>query len=367
VKAREHSGLLTAPAFADFGLSLRALFLLLSVTILLVFRGEAWLRVLSLVFVSIVLEALPFMLVGSMISGFVEIFLTRERLAGFLPKRRFLLTLAAAGMGVVFPVCECAVVPVVRRFLKKGVPLSAAVAYLLAGPIFNPVVGASTAVAYASNPGWQTACIVGIRAGSGFLIAVAVGWIVGRIFLAREALIESAPGIEEAVQLTGGGDRPAGGNRWRRILEAFNHGIDDFLDITQFLVLGAFIASLLQILVSRQVFLDLAATPLLALPVMMGLAVALNLCSEADAFVASSFRTVLPLSSQMAFMVLGPMLDIKLVLMYLGVFRKRMIAVLACLVIASVFLVMLLLHQVMPDWYALPAGGLEAGFLPSRE
>ncbi|MHC4942173.1 MAG: permease [Planctomycetota bacterium] len=377
MKAKGHLAVITAPAVSDFGLSLRALFLLLSVTILITFQGEPWLRALTLIFVSIVLEALPFMLLGSMVSGFVEIFLSRERLAAFLPRKRFLLTLAAAGLGVLFPVCECAVVPVVRRFLRKGIPLSAAIAYLLAGPIFNPVVGASTAVAYAASPGWQTFSIVAIRLGSGFIIAVMVGWIMGRLFTGREALAEpmqddlgerrANQGEEESSLARCSTDRPNREGPGRRILSACNHGIDDFLDITQFLVLGAFIASLLQILVTRQAFLDIAGSPLVSMPIMMGLAVLLNLCSEADAFIAASFRTVLPLSSQMAFMVLGPMLDIKLILMYLGVFKKKTIVTLACLVLAAVFLVMLLLHFGAGDWYNLPAGGLEAGIIPSKE
>ena len=141
-----------------------------------------------------------------------------------------------------------------------------------------------------------------------------------------------------------------------RLLSAINHGADDFLDVTQYLVMGAFIAGLLQTTISRSAFVELAASPVFAIPLMMVLAFVLNLCSEADAFIAASFRGILPISAQMAFMVLGPMLDIKLIIMYLGVFRKRTIVALSLSVVAAVLLVMFLLHALMGDWYALPTG-----------
>ena len=104
---------------------------------------------LAIVFISIVLEAIPFMLIGSLVGGLIEAFVSRERMATFLPRKGWLTVCVAAGAGIVFPVCECAVVPVVRRLIGKGLPLSAAIAYLLGGPIVNPIVAASTTLAYA--------------------------------------------------------------------------------------------------------------------------------------------------------------------------------------------------------------------------
>lgn len=141
-----------------------------------------------------------------------------------------------------------------------------------------------------------------------------------------------------------------------KTLKALNHGVDDFLDVTQYLVIGAFIAGMLQTLIARQAFLDLAVSTHLASPLMMVLAFVLNLCSEADAFVAASFRGVLPLSAQMSFMVLGPMLDIKLIVMYLSVFKKRTIVILSISIFVAVLVVMMGLHFLLGDWYSLPAG-----------
>jgi uncharacterized membrane protein YraQ (UPF0718 family) len=122
---------------------------------------------LAIVFVSIVLEAIPFMLIGSLVGGFIEAFVSRERMAKLLPQKGWLTVCVAAGAGIVFPVCECAVVPVVRRLIGKGLPLSAAIAYLLGGPIVNPIVAASTALAYAFD--WR---IVILRLSLGYGIAV---------------------------------------------------------------------------------------------------------------------------------------------------------------------------------------------------
>ena len=92
------------------------------------------------------------------------------------------------------------------------------------------------------------------------------------------------------------------------------HAASDFLEVAGFLVIGAFVAALVQSGIDRNYFLFLGEDSVLAVAAMMVLAVILNLCSAADAFVAASFRLTIPMSAQMAFMVLGPMLDLKLFL-----------------------------------------------------
>ena len=128
---------------------------------------------------------------------------------------------------------------------------------------------------------------------------------------------------------------------WGRLAEAVNHAGDDFLQVGQFLVLGAFIASICTTIIPREAFVTVTHVPALAILVMMGLAVALNLCSGANSFVAASFRSVLPLSAQMGFMVLGPMLDLKLSAMYLSFIRKRAFIGLVVVVYSLVFFTML--------------------------
>jgi uncharacterized membrane protein YraQ (UPF0718 family) len=243
---------------------------------------------------------------------------------------------------MIFPVCECAILPVVRRLLQKGIPLSAAIAFLLGGPIFNPLVAASTAVAY-----FFDGRIVAVRLLSGYLIAAAVGLLMDlfftRIQAVRNEVLSDHP-LAPASPFREGSGPPRFLDRAQL---AVVHAAGDFLDIGRFLVIGAFLAGLLQTFMPRQVLISMAATPALSILIMMTLAITLNLCSEADAFVAASFRsTPVPLSAQMAFMVLGPMLDIKLVLMYLNVFRIRAIVVLAGLTFFTVLMSMLFMHMV---------------------
>ena len=139
------------------------------------FRHTAEFATLSITFVSIFLEALPFMLLGALIGGFIEIFAAR-------PLPAILLT---AALGLVFPVCECAIVPVVRRLFSKGLPLGAGIAFLLGGPIVNPLVALSTTVAYGHDP-----AIAGYRLASGYLIAVVMGLLIDRFFSRTTALVE---------------------------------------------------------------------------------------------------------------------------------------------------------------------------------
>jgi uncharacterized membrane protein YraQ (UPF0718 family) len=133
----------------------------------------------------------------------------------------------------------------------------------------------------------------------------------------------------------------------QKVILAINHAAHDFLDMGRFLVIGGFVAAAVQTLAVRHLFSPVASTPLFSILMMMIMAIVLNLCSEADAFVAASFRwTLVPDSAQLAFMVLGPMLDIKLLLMYLGLFRKRFIAALAGMTFVWVLVAMLLMHLV---------------------
>ena len=306
-------------------------------------------RTFALVFGSIVLEALPFMLVGSLIGGLIEVFLSREKLTAHLPRHPLALTCVASALGLVFPICECAVVPVVRRLTRKGLPLSAAVAYLLGGPIVNPIVGASTFLAYAGD--WR---ILALRLGTGYAIAVGVGWLMGRLFTHRPALLEEghrhihgsgcgcghshepAPSDCTCGHDHSHADTHAKRSHFARWGAALRHASDDFSAVAHYLILGAAIAAFAQTMVERRAVLELATIPFLPAAAMMTLAILLNLCSEADAFIGASFRGLVPLHAQMAFLLTGPMFDLKLVLMYRTLFTRRAIVTLSILILLAV-------------------------------
>lgn len=348
---------------------LPALFLAVALVFLPLGSSSSSLKSLAIVFVSIVLEAIPFMLFGSLVGGVIEAFVSRERMAALLPRKGWLTVCVAAGAGLVFPVCECAVVPVVRRLLGKGLPFSAAIAYLLGGPIVNPIVAASTAMAYAFD--WR---IVVLRLGLGYGIAVVIAMLMGIFFGESRAikhnvtpkndtlscdcqhhqgghsLYETSSPTEQVVPVCihhaetttacGCGHSHSASDSWTdKIGSAFTHAMNDFLAVGHYLVIGAFIAALAQTYIDRSSFLSFTALPVLSVVLMMALAILLNLCSEADAFIAASFQGLVPMPAQMAFMLTGPMFDLKLLLMYQDVFKRRAILVLATLILAGVLAV----------------------------
>jgi len=330
----------------ELGWGLEILFLVVISFLFLLGRTPAWKSLINNItinFLAVTVEALPFMLIGSLAGGLIEVFVPVvmiDKIFGQKPLRAIFL---AGGLGLAIPVCECAIIPVVRRLLGKGVPFAAAITFLLAGPIVNVIVGWSTAVAYAYNMQ-----VVFIRLGCGYVIAVTVGLLLGLVFTRANGLQRNLVASSDTPCGCGhdhGDTRQSLPNRLRHAME---HASDDFFAVGRYLVIGTFIAAVMRSSVSMDSFASLMSTPWLAIVIMMIMAVVLNLCSEADAFIAASFRDLLPGSAQMAFMVLGPMLDIKLLLMYLSVFRKRTIVALCLTVITAVFLAMLALEFVHP-------------------
>ena len=294
-------------------------------------------------FSGVLWEAMPFIVLGAVVAGILEEFLPQQAITRFLPKAVLPSVMIGAVLGLVFPMCECGIVVVMRRLLRKGLPLSCCIAYMLAGPIINVVVIFSTWVAFAPhNIGPE---VVVLRVGMGFLVACATGLIVqaqynkhGNSLLTRTALPQ-AP--EPVVEGSAPAPRRSISTRLANISATALH---DFVDITVFLILGAVLAAIAKQNISPQQIQSLSEEqPWLAIPAMMLLAVVMCLCSEADAFVAASF-TELNVSAKLGFLVLGPMFDLKLLLMFTRVFRLRLIVTIVISVVVLVFLLSLLVH-----------------------
>jgi uncharacterized membrane protein YraQ (UPF0718 family) len=269
-----------------------------------------WVRAFFVIFGSLLIQALPFVVLGAFAAALVEVFVpigVFEKL-GALP--RPLQLPAAALAGLAFPICECGSVPVARRLMQRGLMPSAAVTFMLAAPVLNPVVIASTYVAFRGRSTVWT--MVGGRFLLGMLVAIAVGWVVGN--RSKEQLLKPNPEEEHEHLLDPG--RPEA--RWRRF---FVHLGNDFLFMGRYLLLGATIAAAIQTFLPTSVLTGVAARPVISVVAMMGLAAALSLCSESDAFVAASFVQFGP-AAQLGFLVFGPMVDLKLVALYAGTFRR---------------------------------------------
>lgn len=394
------------------------------------------------VFASIIYEALPFIVLGVVIAGFLEEFVPQQAIAKVIPSNRLLAIGLGGVLGIVFPMCECGIIVVMRRLLRKGLPLSVCVAYMLAGPVINVVVLTSTYVAF--NPPDPKDYVLGgptnvvlLRAGLAFVVAVVTAGIVEWQWR-RYGVELLHPMVARGLAQKGNDADASNGPRpwYVRLGNISETALHDFVDIMVFLILGALLATagrvtldkmtgkigrLLQdqaalaeslkkgdsTLAERQKRLadetaalirdygvgrpthtalsaataamqeaakaiqegrphdaetqhanalsalrdarveaarELLSNPFISILMMMGVAVLFCLCSEADAFVAANFPTYWPPASKLGFLVLGPMLDIKLYLMYTRVFRPRLIFTIIVSVVAQVFVYTLIVH-----------------------
>jgi uncharacterized membrane protein YraQ (UPF0718 family) len=268
-------------------------------------------------FLSVVLEGVPFILMGVALSGIIDVFLPPRVLARILPRNAAAGILMGGALGAVLPMCECGIVVVIRRLLQKGLPLSNAMAYMLAAPVVNPIVAIST---YAAFRGQGPLEMMLCRIGLSFAVAVIMASVV--YFLRRGFVLR--PDLAVPSGADDHQDHHDHRSGREKAAAAVRAATGDFLDVTVFFVLGAAVATLFNTSVNQQVIMPLAEDRVLAVGSMMALASLLSLCSTSDAFVAATF-TAFPSASKLAFMVFGPVVDLKLIFIYGLVFRKRFI------------------------------------------
>jgi len=266
-----------------------------------------------LVFTSIVVEALPFILLGALASAAIAVFLP-ERTFGSIARMPLALQLPSAALGgIAFPVCECGSVPVARRLISRGVHPAAGITFMLASPVMNPIVLLSTWVAYGGHE--RGAEMVAGRAGLGLITAVVAGLAIGRT--RADDLLRSRPSTHE--------ERAHDHGHAGRATAFSGHLVGDFLFMGKFIVLGAALSAFVQAAVPESTISALGGDPVLSTLALMAVAYLLSLCSEADAFIAASF-TSFTLGSQLAFLVLGPIADVKLSVLYGATFRRWFVA-----------------------------------------
>jgi uncharacterized membrane protein YraQ (UPF0718 family) len=287
---------------------------ILCVLLVLAIAGQSWLSDLldvkavqtgATIFVAVCVQALPFLVIGVLISGAIAAFVSADRLRKLLPKRALLAVPVAGVAGVALPNCECAAVPVARRLIQQQVPASVAVTFLLAAPAVNPIVLVATAVAFPGEPRMVLARFLG-----SFATAVVMGWVWGR-FGRMEWFAERA--LRRLPEHHGGRDR------WGVFFETARQ---DLVDAGGFLVVGGLTAAVLNVVVPRSWTDALGEQVLLGVFVMAVLAFVLALCSEADAFVVASL-SAMPLLPKLVFLVVGPAIDVKLFALQAGTLGRR--------------------------------------------
>jgi uncharacterized membrane protein YraQ (UPF0718 family) len=258
-------------------------------------------------FLSIVVEALPFLLLGVFVSALIEVFVSKDLITSLLPKNP-LLALPVAGLaGIVFPVCECGIVPITRRLHGKGVPLGPAITFMLAAPIVNPIVALSTRYAFGS-----TVNMVALRLGFGFLAATLIGLVIH--LTVKKNILKDSPGHHHHHHSHGS-----------KLSQVVGAACGEFFGMSRFLLLGALLAASVQAVVSRPLLLAIGQGRVGSVAAMMTFGYLISLCSEADAFVASTFTGTFTTGSLLAFLLYGPMTDVKNTLMMFAAFKSKFV------------------------------------------
>jgi uncharacterized membrane protein YraQ (UPF0718 family) len=294
-------------------------------------------------FLSLLVEAIPFLLMGVLLSGALLIFVDERKLIAILPKNPFLGALAGSLLGFMFPVCECGNVPVARRLISQGAPISVAVSFLMAAPTINPVVIWATWTAFRDQPE-----IALLRVVLSFMVSNIVAMVFSSqkdlraILQPNIALALPAPKVKAGAVPVGtfflgeDRDRPldfagylSSSNQTvtKSLPDRLNLLLDNTLaemrELGAILVMGSAIAAIIQVWVPRDIILGLGQGPVSSIIAMMILAAIVSICSTVDAFFALSFAATFTGGSLLAFLVFGPIIDLKAIGLILTVFKKR--------------------------------------------
>ncbi|QQL44758.1 permease [Sulfuriroseicoccus oceanibius] len=290
---------------------------------------------LALTYLSIMFEGVPFILLGTIISGFIDIYLPGRTIERLLPKNPFLAVLFSGVLGLLVPVCECTTVPVMRRLIQKGLPVSCAVVYMLAAPAINPVSLFNTYKAFIRPDPWF---MVSSRFILTFGVSVMVGWALLalrpqhflRPRLVADVFTSSAKGWfggagsnDEQNQISGPTVGPRDGGK---LISAMRASIRDFLETFLFFSIGVLLTAVMKESPLSQGLEKLASEPGLATPVLLVFAFVSSLCSTTDALIIAQYNFAY--GPKLGFLVFGPMMDIKLVFLYLTIFRGWFVAAL---------------------------------------
>lgn len=334
-------------------------------------------------FFSLLVEAIPFLLLGVLFSSALLLFVDERRLVSLVPRNPLLAAFAGSLIGFLFPVCECGNVPVARRLLVQGAPPAMAIGFLLAAPTVNPIVFWATWTAFRDQPE-----MVFLRIGCSLLIATVVGWVFSRQadlrplmqpVIARMMPVPSKSSgrnqagrkqtgrkedsgstlLQSGTFLIGQKDQPFQldnsaaaltdnpvlskplPDRLRLMLDNI---VQELRELGGILILGSAIAAVVQTAIPREMVLGLGQGQVSSILAMLLLACIVSICSTVDAFFALSFASTFTTGSLLAFLVFGPMVDLKNIALLWSVFRSRAIVYLFVLAGQLTFLLALLVN-----------------------
>ncbi|NEW05491.1 permease [Paenibacillus sp. SYP-B3998] len=282
------------------------------------------LQAFKTMFISILLEAIPFVLLGVILSSLLQSFVSEQTIRRWIPQNPLLGILFACLLGILFPMCECGMIPVVRRLILKGMPVYVAVVFILTGPIINPIVFAATFMAFRNHP-----YLAYSRMGLAFTVAAVIGLLLYRF-------IKNNPLRISRAHFAGQNALEEHQHQGSKFTSFFVHASDEFFEMGKYLVFGSLLTAIIQTFIQRESLVAIGQGPLSSHLFMMGFAYVLSLCSTSDAFVASSFQTSFTSGSLLTFLVIGPMLDFKSTLMLLSVFKTKFVLILSLFIAITV-------------------------------
>lgn len=291
---------------------------------------------ISVIFISIFFESLPFLILGSLISAIIETFISNDTLSKLIPKNKILGSFVGVVLGFFLPACDCAVIPVSKRLLKKKVPVNVAISFMLASPIINPVVLLSTYYAfYKTNPS-----IFWYRLIFGIIIALIIGVIMGIIFGKKEVITNNS---DEECEC----DCHCHHKSKNKFVQILKHTAFDLFDVVKYLMFGAIIASLVQVLIPRNIIAMFNNNNVLSIIVLCLFAYLISLCSTSDSFVGKSLLSSFSKSSILAYLLIGPMIDIKNTIVLLGNYKKSFVITLITLIFIIIFIFSLVVASII--------------------
>ena len=303
------------------------------------------------IFQGLLIEALPFLMLGVTIAGLARWLVPQSAWVHRLPRNPLLAPIVGALLGFALPACECGNVPVARRLLASGAPLGTGFGFLFAAPVLNPIVLASTWAAFPDKT-W----LLWARPAGAFVIALGLSALLGLIpesRLLQGALLEerrlsqpltSIGLLERRTGLVGAGPvKPAMQAQSQALLprELLSHSTREFLSLLTLLVLGSALAAVVQTWLPRSWLLALGSAPTLSVLALMLLALVVSVCSSVDAFLALGFAAQVTPGALLAFLLLGPVVDLKLAGLFTVLLTPRAIAITAL----SASLMVLLIGQ----------------------
>ena len=302
---------------------------------------------ISIIFTSIFLESLPFLILGAVISAIIETYVSNETIAKIIPKNKVLGSIVGIFLGFFIPACDCAVIPISKRLLKKKVPINVAISFMLASPIINPVVLLSTYNAfYSTNPK-----IFWYRLLFGVIIALAIGIIMGILFNKKKVITNN---MDEECHCGCHHDHDHECHHhhekhtFRNDMNSIcTHTVHDLFEVVKYLMFGALIASLVQVLLPRSVLTVFNNNQVLSIITLMVFAYLISLCSTSDSFVGKSLLSTFSQGSIMAYLLLGPMIDVKNTVVLLGNYNKQFVWTLISLIFAVILLCSLMVVSLL--------------------